>query len=247
MVTPTGKAFGIQIKTDDATLAFDTQEKRDYLYGSSMPFFLGVVSRQNLRLTVYNTLNRLHFFWMLGPTRNLSLAVDHGGEGIPRPDKSVSVGGTGKPILEIGISDPDTPQARLDEIEILQATMQSWVALENKNLSLKERGIALLFWPTKYTTNKPIGEGTEMEPHSYTKYAGPSSLPHVCRATEEALTSLSFYLRKLPREDVSDSIGKQMEDMHLRADSLRNDCESPRREWDTDQGPPAMPSPSSSW
>ncbi len=86
VVAPTGKAFGIQIKSGNDSLAFDTQDKRDCLYGSSLPFFLGVVSRQDLTLTVYNTLNRLHFFWGLGREEGFSLVVDDKGDGIPEPD-----------------------------------------------------------------------------------------------------------------------------------------------------------------
>ena len=132
LVAPTGKAFGIQIKSDKASLATDTQDKRDCLYGSSLPFFLGVVSRRDLTLTVYNTLNRLSFFWMLGPKRDFTLTVDGGGDGIPKPDFQARTGGTGKPILEIDISEPRSSRERSDEIELLQSTMQSWIDLEKK-------------------------------------------------------------------------------------------------------------------
>lgn len=245
VVVPTGRAFGIQIKSNKDPLVFNEQHKRDCLYASSLPFFLGVVSRQDLTLTVYNMLNRLNFFWMLGPERDFTLTVDDEGDGIPKPDFEKRTGGTGKPILEIDISEPGTPRERSDEIEVLQSTMQSWINLENENLSLKEQGIALLFWPSTYAKNKPLGEGIErIEPKTWphTKFAGPDSLPHVCKATEKALTSLSFYLRKLPRVNVSADIATQMDGMHPEADSLRHECEILRKQWNLDRGLPATPS-----
>ncbi len=251
VVTPTGKAFGIQVKTDSeeakTSLAFDTQDRRDSLYNSSLSFFLGVVSRQNLTLTIYNTLNRLNFFWMLGPKKDFSLVVDDTADGIPKLDMHSRTGGTGKPVLEIGISEPSTSTKRSVEAEVLQSTMRSWVDLETKNLSLKAQGIALLFWPSTYSKNKPLGNGVERhEPQTdaYTKFAGPDSLRNVCRATEEALTSLSFYLRRLQRDNIPPSIVSRMKEMHPRADLLRDDCKTLRNEWPTNTGPPAMPSPS---
>jgi len=241
-VTPSGKSFGIQIKSNTDPLVFDEPHKRDCLYGSSLPFFLGIVDRRNLTLTVYNTLNRLSFYWMLGPTRAFKLVAGGDEDGVPKPDFEKSTGETGKPILEIGISEPATSRARSDEIEVLQSTMRSWIDLENENLSLKEQGIALLFWPSTYAKNKPLGEGIERETYSHTKFAGPGSLPNICKATEKALTSLSFYLRKLPRDDVPAELAPQMDGMHPKADALRRECETLRRQWEVDQGPPAAPS-----
>ncbi len=225
VVTPTGRAFGIQIKSNRDPLTFNTQGRRDCLYSSSLPFFLGVVSRQDLTLSVYNTLNRLHFFWMRGPKEPFSLIVDDEGNGIPKPDFGKYTGGTGKPILEIDISEPRTPQKRMDDIEVLQSTMQTWIDLENDNLSLKEQGIALLFWPSTYAKNTPLRGGIESKEYSYTKFAKRDSLPHVCRATEKALTSLSFYLRKLPRDNIPADVAHQMDGMHPKVDSLKAECE----------------------
>lgn len=243
-IAPSGKSFGIQIKSNEAPLVFDEQHKRDCLYGSSLPFFLGVVSRQNLTLTVYNTLNRLSFYWMFGTTRNFTLTVKDTGDGIPKPDFGNAIGGTGKPILEIGISEPTTPQGRSCEIEILQSTMRSWIDLENENLSLKEQGIALLFWPSTYTKNKPLGEGIERRTCPHTKFAGPDSLPNICKATEKTLTSLSFYLRRLPADNVPENVANRMSAMYPKADSLRDECEALRGEWEIDTGPSASPSSS---
>lgn len=244
-IAPSGKSFGIQIKSNEAPLVFDEQHKRDCLYGSSLPFFLGVVDRKNLTLTVYNTLNRLNFYWMLGPTKDFTLTVESTGDGIPKPDFREGTGGTGKPILEIDISEPATSEERSRDIEVLQTTMRSWIDLEDENLSLKEQGIALLFWPSTYAKNRPLGEGIEQRTCPHTKFAGPDSLPNICKATEKTLTSLSFYLRKLPRDNVPQNVVSQMSAMHPKADSLRAECEALRREWKTDTGPPAAPSSSS--
>lgn len=244
-VIPSGKSFGIQIKSNEASLLFDRQAQRDCLYGSTLPFFLGVVDRQKLTLTVYNTLNRLNFFWALGPTRDFTLVIGGHGDGIPKPDFEGRIGATGKAIVEIGISEPGTSCERSNEIATLQSTMESWIDLEDENLSLKEQGIALLFWPSTYTKNEPLAATTEgIEPRtcSYTKFAGSDSLAEVCRATEKALISLSFYLRKMPRGNVPVDTESQMNEMCKRVDLLRRECEILRENWHPDGGPPAMPS-----
>jgi hypothetical protein len=246
-VVPSGKSFGIQIKSNNDPLLFDSQHKRDCLYGSALPFFLGIVDRQNLTLTVYNTLNRLYFYWVLGTTRDFRFLVGGDGNGIPKPDFQNRTGETGKAILEISISEPGALRERSEEIEVLQSTMSSWIDLENENLSLKEQGIALLFWPASYTKNKPLGESIQLETCSHTKFAGPDSLPNICRATEKALTSLSFYLRKLPRANVPAQVDCQMKEMCQRVDSLKRECESFRIAYKTQCSADPMMSTTHSW
>ncbi len=230
-VIPTGKSFGIQIKSDKSPLVFDKQDKRDCMYSSSLPFFLGLVSRENLTLTIYNTLNRLNLFWMLGPTRDFRLAFDGAGDGIPKPDFENRVGQTGKPVLEISIAEPETTDKRLKEIETLQATMESWIDLEHENLSLKEQQIALLYWPSNYMQNKPLG--CDPERYSYTKFAGRDSLPNICKATEKVLSSLSFYLRKL-QDGASAEMACLMNGTCDQVESLKNACEELRQKMVSD-------------
>jgi len=232
IVTPTGKSFGIQIKSNNSPLIFDKQDDRDCLYGSSLPFFLGIVSRENLTLTIYNTLNRLNFFWMYGPQRDFKLIVEGHRNGIPKPDFQKGVGATGNPILDISISEPSTSDARLKEVETLQSIMESWIDLENENLSLKEQEIALLFWPSNYTKSKPLAGN--LERYSYTKFAGPDSLPNICKAAEKTLTSLSFYLRKL-QGHASHEVVPLMESTCRKAESLKGDCEELRAKWSSSQ------------
>jgi len=229
IITPTGKSFGIQIKSSNSPLIFEKQDDRDCLYGSSLPFFLGIVSRNNLTLTIYNTLNRLNFFWMYGPQRAFKLIFDSDGDGIPKPDFQNGFGATGNPILEIGIADLGTSDERLKEAETLQLTMETWIDLENENLSLKEQGIALLYWPSNYTKNKPLG--SNLQRYSYTKFAGPDSLPNICKATEKTLTSLSFYLRKLQENPCPADTVPLMNPMCEKVESLKKDCEELRGKW----------------
>jgi len=199
-VRPTGKSFGIQIKSNTEPIIFDTQHKRDCLFNSSLPLFLGVVSRTNLTLTVYNTLNRLNCFWSYGDKRKLSLIFGGNGSGLPKPDFDAEnnhcLAYTGKPILEISIQEPETLEEKTKEIEILQSTMKSWIKLENENLSLKEQQIPLFFWSANYKTNIPLPNDSEHS--SYTKYASWDSFPNICQTSKKVLMALSFYLRKLP-------------------------------------------------
>ncbi len=229
IVTPTGKSFGIQIKADKKPLIFQKQHDIDCMYGSSLPFFLGVVSRENLTLTVYNTLNRLMFFWGPNSRQPFTLICDALYVLMQQEDFTKREAGTGKPILEMKIGEPETPSERLQEIENLQSTMESWINLENENLSMKEQGIPLVFCPTNYTTNKPIAD-PKIARYSYVKFAGPDSLINICKTTEKVLTSLSFYLEKLP-DDTKPEVTSLMESTREKSESLKKRCEELREKW----------------
>lgn len=223
-VHPTGKSFGIQIKANDDPLVFDSQQKRDCLYNSSLPFFLGVVSRKNLTLKVYNTLIRLHCFWHR-PSYDLTLSFGGKGNGIPKPENENSrwLAYTGKPIMEIKISEPEEPQEISNEIKKLQSVIKSWVELENLNLSLKEQGIALFYWPAHYEENIQLSQ--DYERSSYTKYAGWSSFSDICLATKRTLTAFSYYLRNLT-PDVQESEKKALMNSSLEhVQALEKNCD----------------------
>jgi hypothetical protein len=137
--------------------------------------------------------------------------------------------GTGKPILQINIREPETSHQRLEEIQSLQSTIESWINLENENLSMKEQRIPIVFFPTNYATNKPIAD-PDIERHSHVRFAGPDSLINICKTTEKVLTSLSFYLQKLP-DDVGSEVAALMKSTREQTESLKKRCEELRQKW----------------
>jgi len=196
VIRPLGKSFGIQIKSNKEPLVFKKQRERDCLYNSAIPFFLGVVSRQTLTLTIYNTQGRLCFFWMKGRACPFELIPKSTGPGLKAPDYDSGKVWTGKPILKISLKDPSTSQQRLKEIRELQTTISSWINLESQMLSLKEQDVPIVWRPQSYKTNKPL----EMSNANSNKiarvaYFRPSTLPNICMATEKTLDSLSCYLK----------------------------------------------------
>jgi len=199
IVSPLGLSFGIQIKSAKKPVIFDLQEERDSIFNSQLPFFLGVVSRKTMILEVYSTLTRLCFFWMKSPDRPFRLVFKDTGEGLIAPDYDKGKVWTGKPILTVSIKDPPTSKERLAEIRNLQSTMESWIALENEVLSLKQQRVPTVFRPKNYETNRPI----KIQACERIAYSNPATLPNICVATEKVLDSLTCYLNhclKLPPE-----------------------------------------------
>ena len=190
-VVPSGRSFGIQIKSKKDPIVFDKKEDRESLFNSNMPFFIGVVSRESLTLTIYSTLARLRLFWMKGPNFKFKLVFKETDVARKPPDYKTGQVYTGKPILKIDIAEPSSANDRLDEFQDLQSTMGDWIQLENENLSLKEQKVPLLFLPTTYETNKPFLFGL---PLTCIKYAAFGSLPDICKATAKNLESLEYYL-----------------------------------------------------
>lgn len=225
VVRPTGKSFGIQIKSNMDTIAIDTREKRNCVYNSSLPFFLGVVSREDLTLKVYCTINRLRYYWMRGSDRDFRFIFDESGDGLPIPHHEEGEMPTGKPILVIDIGDPGDAASRVDEIKTLQATMESWIELEKHALSLKEREIPMVFWPSSYTTNAPLGQIEEL---SHSVYASLGSLPNICKATELTLTSLLFYLDKLDQSQANSETPSLLKLTHVGATQVKQNCQKLR-------------------
>ncbi len=213
IVTPLGKSFSIQIKSKAEPLAFQHQEERDCLFDSSIPFFIGVVSRKKLSLKVYSTLNKWCFFWMKGRTRSFQLIFKSTGKGLTAPDYDEGKVWTGKPILKIKIQEPSTVKARWDEINELQSTMISWLNLENQIISLKEQQVPIVWRPTAYITNHPLElRGDSRNKLLRVAYFNPKTLPNICVAAEIALDSLSCYLKdSLNREP--QTFGKELMDL----------------------------------
>jgi len=224
-VHPTGKSFGIQIKSNEEPLTFDKQHSIACLYGSVLPFFLGIVSRKNLTLTVYNTINRLLCYWFCGPERKIRIVF--GGKHAGPPQKDTDgywLAYTGKPILEVNLAEPEKPDERSAEIEKLHSTMASWINLENQNLSLKEQQVPLFYWPTQYETNKPLSYSLEHTSNS--RFASMSSFPNICEATKRVLTVFSFYLSKLPEEAPNSTIKDLMKSSLEHVQSLEGNCDA---------------------
>lgn len=214
-VVPSGRSFGIQIKSRMDPIVFHKQEDRDSLFNSNMPFFIGVVNRESLSLTIYSTLARLRLFWMKGLNFKFELAFKEMNVAQKPPDYESKQVYTGKPIVKIGLVEPSTANDRLEEFQNLQSTMEDWIKLENENLSLKEQKVPLVFLPTTYETNKPFQLGMQLV---CIKYAAVGSLPDICKATAKTLESLAYYLdaclekASLP-VDLADLLRKQQEDV----------------------------------
>lgn len=195
-VLPTGRSLGIQVKSNKEAIVLSKSHQKACLFDSSLPFFLGVVSRNEDTIEVYNTLRRTEAYWLYGKERPVTLVFEEvRGMSIPKirlaGDGTVVIP-TGPPILRLEGAAHDRPG-----IERLRKVVRGWIDLDSFNLSLKEQQIPLFYWPTQYRTNDEILGQEQM---SYTKAASLESLPNVLQAAHRVLTALSFYVRRLPEE-----------------------------------------------
>lgn len=224
-IRPTGRSFGIQIKSNDTVIEIDNEDKRNYLYNSTLPFFIGIISRDSLILKIYSTINRLRFYYMSNPGQNFRFIFDGQGDSMPKPDYDNGNLLVGKPIIEVDISEQSEPHERLQEREMLHTVMKSWVELENQAISLKEQNIRLLYWPSNYQANMPLAE---IEHLSHDVYADLQSLPNICKATERTLTSLIFYADKINTTSDENDTPTLLELIRKDANLVKNNCHSLR-------------------
>ncbi len=216
IVVPTGRSFGIQIKSTIDPITFYKQEDRDSLFNSNVPFFVGVVDRKSLNLTIYSTLGRLRLFWMKGSSFEFDLTFEEKDVVQKPPDYKLKQVHTGKPVVKIDLVEPNNANDRMEELQKLQSTMEDWIKLENENLSLKEQKVPLVFLPATHETNTPFPIPSKL---ICIKYAAPGSLPGICNATAKCLESLEYYLEickknaKSLSPDLSELIKEQFEDV----------------------------------
>src|ERR1700747_468467 len=62
-VVSSGRVISVQVKSTDELIPIDTDEKRNFLYQSSSPFFVAVADKINSRLSIYTTFLKWIAYW----------------------------------------------------------------------------------------------------------------------------------------------------------------------------------------
>jgi hypothetical protein len=142
-------SYTVQIKSDVKPWIFASAKSVEWLIKHPLPLFLGIVDKKNSTLRIYHTLPR-YSTWMRGDSPK-KLMMTPGMETVGqfedwREDYNHSLSA---PILDIEL-------ARLRDYPYwknARSILESWIELENHNLTLIKAGIYRFRRPEKYETN----------------------------------------------------------------------------------------------
>lgn len=191
---PTGKCFAIQIKSSDSDEKFEGDGLR-CLWESGLPYFWGVVSMDGLKFSIYTTLSRFCFMWMIGRAQAFTLCPRGEFEDFARNEWDDGKVWTGPAILELDANDLDNAETKHTWREIFFNVMAAWVDLEAMAISWKQQRFPMVMLPSGFKKNDSVFPGFLLR-----AIANPNTLPMVCNAVQYPLYSLGYYLHSLLRD-----------------------------------------------
>ncbi len=188
-----GRCFAIQIKSGREPLKFDSQRKALGLNGMTIPYFLGVVSKDSQTLSIYSTLARLCHMWKFGREIPVELVPGVEGENVPMPDWDNHRVPLGGPIVKMKLADLDHPKRKKEVRTLFYAVMSYWIKLEEAALAWKEHSVPLVIWQREHATNE-VPDQSKQGPWVA---AHPSSFPEISQAVQHDLISYGYYVKSL--------------------------------------------------
>ncbi|MGB2819903.1 MAG: hypothetical protein WBF17_02905 [Phycisphaerae bacterium] len=229
---PTGPSFAIQIKSDSKPLEIKTESALRTLYETSLPFFLGVVSKESGTLSVYTTISRLRCSWTSETEKPLRLAPGGTLEQFHQLDLAGGTVYLGPPILEMEIDRLDEPENRPQLWDMFHDAMSFWAQLELHALSWKLRGVPVVGVPETYKTNEPPEDGTATRFY-LGRIASPSELCKLLNSVLFDTMPLSRFLEETsrgPKKMGFSDLLPQIAGMQETVNRLRRQCAALRDE-----------------
>lgn len=196
---PTGRCFAIQIKSNHDPLEVESKDLERF-WESNFPYFIGVVSKKGQKFTIYATLPRLVYMWMVGRDQefrlNLGGGIDefHKADWKDQEDKDVKDVWTGPPILELDTGRLEGTKTKEACLETFLSVMDSWVDFEASSLAWKNRYIPVVELPHTFKSDEPASRSPTFTVRGV---ANPNSFPAICQAVHAPLFSLGLYLHDL--------------------------------------------------
>lgn len=144
-------SYTVQVKSNMAPWEFDGREAVRWLIEHPLPLFLCVVDKLQIKLRVYHTIPRF-WVWAFGKeweSLRLRPTVETKGERIQWEGETEF--SLGAPILDFGIEDLLDDQFRRNAAKVLE----TWIGVDNENLTRVRTGILNFLMPYKYSTNEP--------------------------------------------------------------------------------------------
>ena len=203
-IIPTGKAFAVQVKSNHDPILYKG-ERLSCLWAMGLPFFLGIVSRDGLAFTIYQTLARLNYMWKIGPQQEFRLCPGGDKAALYAQNWPESRVYTGSEAITLRAGDLDEGAIEDEVRKRFYESIRVWVEFEEISLSWRKQNIPLVELPEDYTPGIP----PDLTRRLRASYANPRTLPFICAAVQFPMFSLDHYL-----EDLFDRCGKEPLPIH---------------------------------
>ena len=185
-----GRCFAIQIKSSIEPLGFKKERDVRCLNGLTIPYFIGIVSKEDQTLAIYSTLTRLCHMWKFGREVQVELIPGSEGENAPMPDWDNHRVPLGGPVYKVELAELDDLTTKKQVRASFYKVMSYWIKLEEAALAWKEHSVPLVFWQSEHQTNQ-LPTTDKQVPWVA---ANPNSFPEITKAVLHSLVSFRFYL-----------------------------------------------------
>jgi hypothetical protein len=150
-----GPSFTVQVKSDSGPLVFEKEHEVNWITDLENPFFLVVGHRDELRVDIYSTLERLNGFSRKAANR-IILKPGPPEDGIEQvwtaEDGTEQIISLGQPVISATINEfMDSARAKT-----LCEVLKQWIFLDRENIVNGRAGIYVVVVPRTYETNKPL-------------------------------------------------------------------------------------------
>lgn len=181
-----GQSFSVQVKSDPSALVFEKEHELEWLRHQELPFFLGVVKREDLQLDLYSTWRRVGAFLRRGDAARVELVP--GMEGNDDFDDSTS---TLRVPLGVPAVSATLATVVAGDAPGLFATLHDWVALDSRNIINAKAGLYWTVGPSSHETNN-----ARFQSFLQSFFVNAKNLPHTLQILARSAASARLELER---------------------------------------------------
>jgi hypothetical protein len=154
-----GPSFTVQVKSNLEPLVFAKRHEIQWIKGQENPFLIAVGDRDELKLDIYSTWNRLNGFLFKHAEKivfNFKAAPSGGSSVHTEDDGSEQIIYLEKPVVST------TVKQMMDEAHASTVTrvLKQWIELDRENIVNNHAGVHWVIGPAAYETNALFGPET---------------------------------------------------------------------------------------
>lgn len=148
-----GPFFTIQVKSKKQDINYEKDHEVEWVKRIENPFFICVADRENLRISLYSTWNRLSTKPFITPSNYVFSPGDQNDSyQKAKENKGTIFVPLGKPILIVSAKDTIDNERS----EYLSSILRQWIIIDRLNIVNMDAGMHWIIGPNEYEINKPI-------------------------------------------------------------------------------------------
>ncbi len=224
---PTGKSFAMQVKSNTDPIPYKGDQLAS-LWELGLPYFVGMVSRDGMEFSIYSTLPRLNFMWMIGRDHDFRLCPGGKVEDLHAQEWENKLVRTGPEVIKLKAEDLDSDSKEQETRQLFFEIMSVWTEFEEVSLSWRKQNIPLVEMPQSYSSTVPPA----LSQRRLCVFANPITLHRICDAVQGPMFSLGYYLHDFKRRNESGELTASS-DLMCKVERLAQAIETVKQECTT--------------